>query len=122
MGRNIHITTGASGLLLPDGHARLVEALGLLLHAVLLVVGVLGGVGPGLHGAVGVHQNGLRRQGWDRFRRRVSTRTFIQKLTSFQWVEPVCEAPPTSNSPRTFCQDQRGLLQQAPPSDGGRSG
>lgn len=64
--RDIHITTGLFLLLLPEGQVQLIKALSVLVHAVPLVVCVLGGVGPGLHGAVGVHQNGLRRQRLDK--------------------------------------------------------
>lgn len=55
-------------MLLSFVHVQLVEAVSFLVHAVPLVECVLGGVGPGLHGAVGVHQNGLQRQGLDRVR------------------------------------------------------
>lgn len=70
MRRDIHIKTGRFLLLLPDFflqvQVQLIEALIFLVHAVPLVVCVLGGVGPGLHGAVGVHQNGLWRQQLDK--------------------------------------------------------
>lgn len=71
MRRDIHIKTGHFLLLLPEDfflqvQVQLIEALIFLVHAVPLVVCVLGGVGPGLHGAVGVHQNGLWRQQLDK--------------------------------------------------------
>lgn len=71
MRRDIHIKTGHFLLLLREDfflqvQVQLIEALIFLVHAVPLVVCVLGGVGPGLHGAVGVHQNGLWRQQLDK--------------------------------------------------------